>query len=37
MLAKYRQAFSPSGAKGDPTDAQIALDLMLNYPKKINR
>ncbi len=35
MLARYRQAFSPSGAKDDPTDAQIALDLMLNYPEKI--
>jgi len=35
MLAQYRKAFSPSGAKDDPTDAELALDLMLNYPKKI--
>lgn len=35
MLARYRQAFSPSGAKDDPTDAKLALDLMLNYPEKV--
>jgi hypothetical protein len=35
MLAQYRKAFSPSGAKDAPTDAELALDLMLNYPKKI--
>jgi transposase len=35
MLAKYRQTFSPSGAKDDPTDAEFALDLMLKYPKKV--
>lgn len=35
MLARYRQAFSPSGAKDDPTDAEIALDLLLNYSDKI--
>jgi transposase len=35
MLAQYRKAFSPSGAKDDPTDAELALDLMLNYPNKI--
>ncbi|CNI84309.1 Transposase IS116/IS110/IS902 family [Yersinia frederiksenii] len=34
-LARYRQAFSPSGAKDDPQDAELALDLMLRYPKKI--
>ncbi len=28
-LARYRKAFSPSGAKDDPTDAQIALELLL--------
>jgi len=31
-LAKYRQAFNPSGAKDDPTDAELALDLLLNHP-----
>lgn len=35
MLAKYRQVFSPSGAKDDPTDAELALDMMINYPEKI--
>ena len=35
MLAKYRQVFSPSGAKDDPTDAELALDMMLKYPNKI--
>jgi hypothetical protein len=26
-LAKYREAFTPSGAKDDPTDAELAVDL----------
>lgn len=34
-LARYRQAFWPSGAKDDPHDAELALDLMLRYPKKV--
>lgn len=34
-LARYREAFAPSGAKDDPTDAEIALDLMLKHPDKI--
>ena len=33
-LAKYRTAFKPSRAKDDPTDAELALDLMLRYPEK---
>lgn len=33
-LARYRQAFSPSGAKDDPQDAELALELMLRYPQK---
>jgi transposase len=33
-LAKYRQAFSPSGAKDDPTDAELALDILLNHPDR---
>jgi hypothetical protein len=36
MLARYRIAFSPSGAKDDPTDAELALDIMLRYPEKLN-
>ena len=33
-LAKYRQAFNPSGAKDDPTDAELALDLLLSHPDR---
>ena len=33
-LAKYRQAFKPSGAKDDPTDAELALDLLLCHPER---
>ena len=35
MLAKYRQVFSPSGAKDDPADAELALEMMTQYPDKI--
>jgi len=34
-LARYRKAMFPSGAKDDPTDAELALDMMLHYPKKV--
>lgn len=34
LLAKYREAFTPSRAKDDPTDAQLALDLMQRYPHR---
>ncbi len=30
-LAKYRQAFKPSRAKDDPTDAEYALELLLHH------
>lgn len=33
-LAKYREAFQPSRAKNDPTDAEIALDMLLRYPER---
>jgi transposase len=36
-LAKYRKAFHVSGAKDDPLDAQLALDLLLRHPEKLNR
>jgi hypothetical protein len=29
MLARYREAFTPSRAKDDPTDAELQLDLRL--------
>ncbi len=31
MLAKYRQAFKPSRGKDDPTDAELAVDLVLRH------
>ena len=36
-LAKYREAFHVSGAKDDPVDAQLALDLLLTHPEKLTR
>jgi len=33
-LAKYREAFQPSGAKDDPGDAELALDLLLHHPER---
>lgn len=34
-LSRYRKAMFPSGSKDDPMDAELALDMMLNYPNKI--
>jgi transposase len=34
-LAKYRRAFVPSGAKDDPTDAALALDLLRRHPERL--
>ena len=36
MLAKYRQAFVPSQAKDDPTDAELALELLTRHPERFN-
>lgn len=33
-LAKYREAFKPSRAKDDPTDALLAVELIRHYPDK---
>ena len=33
-LAKHRKTFVHSGAKDDPTDAQWALELLLNHPER---
>ena len=33
-LARYREAFTPSRAKDDPTDAVLALDLILRHPER---
>ena len=35
MLANYRKAFTPSGAKDDPTDAELALDLLCRHPQRL--
>lgn len=35
MLAKYRKAFTPSGAKDDPTDAELVLDLLCRHPERL--
>jgi len=32
-LAKYREAFQPSKAKDDPTDAELALDILQRHPE----
>lgn len=34
-VAKYRQAFVPSRAKDDPTDAQVQVDLLLKHRDKL--
>lgn len=36
-LARYREAFTTSGAKDDPTDAEFALDLLTHHPDKLTR
>jgi len=35
MLAKYREAFVPSRAKDDPSDAEIALELLVYHRDKL--
>ena len=32
-LAKYRETFQPSRAKDDPTDAELAVDMLLRHPE----
>jgi transposase len=34
-LAKYREAFAPSHAKDDPTDAELPLELLLKHRDKL--
>lgn len=36
-LAKYRQAFYPSGAKDDPSDAELALELVTRHRDRLRR
>jgi transposase len=35
-LTKYREAFCPSHAKDDPTDAELALEVLLAHRDKLN-
>src|SRR5919199_3549481 len=35
MLARYREAFTPSRAKDDPTDAALQLELLLRHRDKL--
>jgi len=35
MSAKYRQAFTPSHAKDDPTDARIIMELLLHHRDRL--
>ena len=35
MLAKYREAFTPSRAKDEPTDAELQLELLLWHRNKL--
>jgi transposase len=35
-LSKYREAWHPSGAKDDPTDAQLALEVLVKHRDKLS-
>jgi hypothetical protein len=35
-LARYREAFTPSRAKDDPTDAELQLELLLTHRDKLH-
>jgi transposase len=35
-LARYREAFTPSRAKDDPTDAQLQLEVLLTHREKLS-
>ncbi len=35
-LAKYRETWTLSGAKDDPTDAELALELLNKHPERFN-
>jgi transposase len=36
-LTNYRKAFSPSGAKSDPRDADLALELLVTHSHRLRR
>ncbi len=35
-LAKYREVFTHSGAKDDPSDAELALEFLLKHPERLH-
>ena len=35
-LANYRETFTPSGAKDDPTDAELAVDLITRHAERFS-
>jgi transposase len=35
QFARYREAINPSGAKDDPTDAELILDFIVNHPDRV--
>jgi transposase len=35
-LAKYRQTWSPSGAKDDPVDAELIMDIVVRHPDRFS-
>ncbi len=37
LLAKVRRAFTPSGAKDDPSDAAPAVDILEKHPQQLRR
>lgn len=37
MLVNYRKSFRPSGAKDDPSDAQLLLDILMLHRDKLRR
>jgi transposase len=37
MVARLRKAFAPSGAKDDPCDAAIMVDILLNYRAQVRQ
>jgi transposase len=36
-LANYRKTFRPSGAKGDPSDARLVLDMLVHHRDQLRR
>jgi transposase len=35
-FARYRKAFQPSGAKGDPSDARLQAEMVMSHPDKFS-